>query len=161
MAESQESVVCVIHSPLSGTVCSLDEVKDPAFSKRMIGDGVAVIPEEMDVIAPVSGKVVSVFETKHAVVFENAADVRVLLHIGIDSMRLQGEGFSSHVANGQQVQKGEKLLSLDLDYLKAHVREMMSPVVITESRQRFGIRVVAVGHVEIGDPLYEVYELGV
>ena len=161
MSESQETVVCTIHSPLAGKVCGLDGVMDPAFSNRMVGDGIAVIPENTEVVAPVDGKVVSIFETKHAVVFENKANIRVLLHVGIDSMRLQGEGFIAHVINGQHVREGAKLLTLDLDYLQSHVQELTSPVVITESRKRYKIRPIAEGHVNIGDPLYEVVEIGV
>ncbi len=159
MIESQETVVCTIHSPLTGKICTLDSVMDPAFSNRMIGDGLAIIPESPEVIAPVSGKVISVFETKHAVVFENEDNIRVLLHIGIDSMRLKGKGFSAFVTNGQEVKEGEKLLSLDMDFIETHVQEMKSPVVITESRKRFKIRIIAEGHVNIGDPLYEVLDV--
>jgi glucose-specific phosphotransferase system IIA component len=159
MNVSQENVVSVIHSPMKGEVCSLEDVPDPAFSGRYIGDGVAIIPEDGIVCTPTDGTIVSVFETKHAIVFQNEQDVRILLHVGIGSMRLKGKGFHAHVDNGQQVKEGDKLLSLDLGYISKKADTLASPVIMTNNRKRCKIRVVAKGHIEVGDPLFEVVEI--
>ena len=159
MNESQNSVVSVIHSPMKGEVCPLEEVPDPAFAQRFLGDGVAIIPEDSEVCAPAKGKIVSVFETKHAIVFQNEQNVRVLLHVGIGSMRLKGKGFEAYVDSGQNVEEGDKLLSLDLRYLAKRAETLASPLVMTNNRNRYKIRVIAKGHIEVGDPLFEVVEI--
>lgn len=156
MNDSQETVVCAIHSPMAGKVCPLTEVPDPAFAKKMIGDGIAIEPTGDAVYAPVDGTVLSVFETEHAIVFENTEHIRLLLHIGIGSMRLQGEGFTAHVKNGQQVKAGDRLLSLDLDYIRQKADALVSPIVMTESYDSCHIRLTADKEVEVGDVLFEI-----
>ena len=158
MSESHNSLVCVIHSPMEGTVYPLENVPDPGFSKRIIGDGVAIVPSEPTVYTPLDGKVVSVFETKHAIVFENEQKFRILLHVGIGSMRLQGRGFETFVKNGQEVKKGDKLLSVDLEYLDESADALASPIVLENREGRYEVAVVAKGHIKVGEPLFEIYE---
>lgn len=156
MSDSQETVVCTIHSPMTGKVCPITEVPDPAFAKKMIGDGIAIEPTDDAVYAPVDGTVLSVFETEHAIVFENNEHIRLLLHIGIGSMRLQGEGFTAHVKSGQQVKEGDKLLSMDLDYIREKADALVSPIVMTTPRDSYRVRVLADNEVGVGDALFEI-----
>lgn len=156
MSDSQETVVCTIHSPMRGKVCPLAEVPDPAFAQKVIGDGVAIEPTDETVYAPVDGTVQSVFETEHAIVFENNEHIRLLLHIGIGSMRLQGEGFTAHVRSGQQVKEGDRLLTLDLDYIREKADALVSPLVMTTPRDNYRIRVLAGDEVGVGDALFEI-----
>ena len=161
MSDSQCSVVCTVHSPMTGKLCSLEDVPDPAFAHRIIGDGVAIVPQEPEIYMPLDGKVISVFETKHAIVLEDDARFRVLMHVGIGTMRLQGKGFEAHVKNGQKAKKGEKLLSMDLEFLREKAEALASPIVITRPRdwKRYEVRVIAEGHVAAGEPLFEVVEI--
>ena len=156
MSEVSDSVVCIISSPMRGEVCPLDEVPDPAFSRRIMGDGVAIIPDDPTVVSPKDGHIISVFHTKHAIVFQNEDNIRILLHVGVGSMRLQGEGFEAHVDNGQKVEKGDKLLSLNLDYIKKNADALASPVIVTSPRNKYQVKVLAEGHIEVGDPLFEL-----
>ena len=158
MSELSDSLVCVIHSPMDGEICPLEDLPDPVFANHMIGDGVAIVPDSPVVCTPADGKIISVFDTKHALVFENKKKFRVLLHVGIGSMRLQGEGFEAYVDNGQNVSSGDELLSLDLDYIKKEAETLASPVVLTSNKNRYKVRVVAKGHIKVGEPLFEIFE---
>ncbi len=158
MSKINNSCACVVYSPIRGHVVDLSEVPDPAFSGKYMGDGVAVVPEGNEVCASSDGEIVSVFETKHAVVFEKKEKFRILLHVGIGSMRLKGEGFTAHVESGQKVKKGDKLLTLDVDYIKKMADDLASPIIMTSPRKGYSIRVVADGHIEIGDPLFEIVD---
>lgn len=156
---SEKKIICTIKSPMSGEIHSLDEIPDPAFARRMIGDGTAILPDDDGTIyAPADGKVVSVFETRHAIVFEEPSGIRVLLHVGIDSMRLQGKGFVAHVVSGQSVRAGAKLLTIDIAYVEQHTESMVSPVILTDLTKSQSIKVIAEGHVNVGDPIIEVYD---
>lgn len=158
MSDSQETVICTIHSPMNGKVYSLEDVPDPAFARGMIGEGIAIEPEDGVVYAPVDGTIQSVFETEHAIVFENDDHVKLLLHIGIGTMRLQGEGFTAHVETGQQVKKGDRLMSLDLNGIRKKAESMISPIVMTEPRKTCRIRVLADKEVSVGDAIFEVIQ---
>ena len=159
MSELNDSVVCTIASPMRGEVCPLEEVPDPAFSRHIIGDGVAIIPDDSEVLSPADGRIVSVFETKHAIIFEKENNIRILLHVGIGSMRLQGQGFTSFVDNGQEVKSGDKLLSVDINYVEKRADALASPIVLTSPQNTYRVNVVAKGHIEVGDPLFEVVAL--
>ena len=160
MAEDVEDevgdVVCLIRSPLKGKVYNLEDVPDPAFSKKIIGDGVAILPEDVNVFSPTDNKVVSVFGAQHAVIFEKDEHIRILLHVGIGSMRLQGEGFRSYVDNGQDVSEGDKILSFDLNLIKKKADSLLSPIVFVAPRKQYAVRIVANEFVDVGDPLFEL-----
>ncbi|MCH5586447.1 PTS glucose transporter subunit IIA [Shimazuella sp. AN120528] len=96
-----------IAAPITGNLVTLDQVPDPVFSQKMTGDGVAIEPSEGKVIAPFDGRVIHLFETNHAIVLENTNQVQVLIHIGLDTVNLEGEGFTSYKQIGDEVKKGE------------------------------------------------------
>lgn len=145
-----------IYSPVTGTAADISETPDEAFAGRMMGDGAMVIPEEPAVCAPDDGEVCFVFETKHAIGFQTASGIAMLLHMGIDTVNLNGQGFEVLVKDGDQVKKGDVLMKLDLDYLKSHAPSLASPVLCTELGENQKIRLLASGPVKVGDALYAV-----
>lgn len=117
--------------PLKGETVSLGDVPDQVFSERMMGEGFAINPTEGKVVAPADGEIVSIFPTKHAIGFMSAGGTEILIHVGIDTVKLNGEGFEAHVTSGQAVKQGELLLTFDLDYIKQHAASAVTPVIFT------------------------------
>ncbi|MDQ0337476.1 PTS system glucose-specific IIA component [Caldalkalibacillus uzonensis] len=124
---SEETLV----APLSGQVVRLEEVPDPTFSQKMMGDGIAIQPDEGKAVAPVDGEVVQVFHTKHAVGIRSKAGVEILIHIGLDTVNMQGEGFEAHVKQGDKVKAGDLLITFDLGLVEEKAASTVTPVVIT------------------------------
>ncbi len=145
-----------IYSPVNGTAADLSETPDEAFAGRMMGDGAMVIPEDAEVRAPEDGEVSFVFDTKHAIGFETASGIAMLLHMGIDTVNLNGQGFEVFVNNGDRVKKGDLLMKLDLEFLKKNAPSLASPVLCTELSDNQKIRLLKTGAVQAGDALYAV-----
>ena len=145
-----------IYSPVNGTAADLSETPDEAFAGRMMGDGAMVIPEDGEVRAPEDGEVSFVFETKHAIGFETASGIAMLLHMGIDTVNLNGQGFEVFVNNGDKVKKGDLLMKMDLDFLKKNAPSLASPVLCTELSDNQKIRLLKTGAIKAGDALYAV-----
>lgn len=120
-----------IYSPVTGTAVSLDEVPDEVFSGKVLGDGAAVIPEDGTVVSPVDGTVVNVPETHHAYYVSSDDGLEVLIHIGIDTVGLKGEGFENFVKSGQKVKAGDILVKADLDFIRKKGLNTIVPVIIT------------------------------
>jgi sugar PTS system EIIA component len=120
-----------ILQPLEGEIVPLDVVPDPVFSQKMIGDGFAIIPTNGSVVSPVDGEVISVFPTKHAVSIKSNGGREILIHVGLETVGLNGEGFTAFVSDGQNVQKGQKLLEADFQFIKDKVPSIITPVIFT------------------------------
>lgn len=146
----------VISSPITGTAADLATAPDDAFAQKMMGDGAVVTPEDAYVRAPEDGEVAFVFDTKHAIGFVTDSGVSLLIHVGIDTVKLNGEGFEALVESGQKVKKGDPMLKLDLEYLNANAPSMVSPILCTELEENQSIRLVADGAVKAGEPLFEI-----
>ena len=146
----------VISSPITGTAADLATAPDDAFAQKMMGDGAVVTPEDAYVCAPEDGEVAFVFDTKHAIGFVTDSGVSLLIHVGIDTVKLNGEGFEALVENGQKVKKGDPMLKLDLEYLNANAPSMVSPILCTELEENQSIRLIADGAVKAGEPLFEI-----
>jgi PTS system D-glucosamine-specific IIC component len=146
----------VIHSPVTGIAADLSTAPDEAFSQRMMGDGAVVKPTGKTVCAPEDGEVSFVFDTKHAIGFVTDTGISILLHIGIDTVKLNGEGFKVFVKNGQKVKKGEPLMELDLAFLNQQAPSMVSPILCTELEPNQTIKLLAEGPVKAGEPLFEI-----
>ena len=137
MTEAQQSAVQYkglteeVYSVADGEVISLEQVKDPVFSQKMMGDGFAVEPANGNIVSPVSGTVSSIFPTKHALGLVTEAGLEVLVHIGLDTVSLEGKPFTVHVAEGQKVAAGDLLVTADLDAIRAAGRETSTIVVFT------------------------------
>nr|WP_278431221.1 beta-glucoside-specific PTS transporter subunit IIABC [Brevibacillus laterosporus] len=124
-----------IYSPLAGVVHPLQEVSDPTFSREIMGKGIAIEPAEGRVVSPVNGTVVSIFNTKHAIGLISDEGAEVLIHIGIDTVKLEGKHFTTHVQTGQQVKVGELLIEFDLHEIRQAGFETITPVIITNTDQ--------------------------
>ena len=143
-------------SPLRGWCAPLDETPDAVFAQRLLGDGVAIDPTEGVLCAPCDGEVISVAAASHAVALRAANGAEILLHVGIDTVALGGEGFKVLVAAGASVRSGEPLLNFDLDVLARRAKSLMTPIVITNG-ERFSIANARTGRaVAVGDPLLDL-----
>ena len=139
MTEAQQNTVHYkgvteeVYSVADGQVVALEQVKDPVFAQKMMGDGFAVEPANGNIVSPVSGTVSSIFPTKHALGLVTEAGLEVLVHIGLDTVSLEGKPFTVHVAEGQKVAAGDLLVTADLDAIRAAGRETSTVVVFTNA----------------------------
>lgn len=120
-----------IYAPGIGQIIPLSEVPDQVFAGKMMGDGVGFIPEKGEIVAPFDGTVKTIFPTKHAIGLESESGVEVLIHIGIDTVKLNGEGFESLINVDEKVTQGQPLMKVNLAYLKAHAPSIVTPMIIT------------------------------
>lgn len=164
-AEAQESKevvkeTIIVSSPITGIAADLATAPDDAFAGRMMGDGAVVTPTAATIVAPEDGQVIFVFDTKHAIGFLTDSGLSMLLHIGIDTVNLEGKGFTCFVENGQSVKKGDKMLEIDIEYLTANAPSLCSPILCTELEDNQKVRLLAEGEVKAGEPLFavDVYE---
>lgn len=161
-ADENKKVVksIMVGSPVKGVAADLSKVPDEAFAGRLMGDGAAVTPTDPIVCAPEDGEVIFVFDTKHAVGFSMDNGISVLIHMGVDTVKLEGKGFEVLTEQGAKVKKGDPLLKLDLEYLNANAPSMMSPVLCTELTDNQKIRLLKEGEIEKGENLFavDIYE---
>lgn len=143
----------VIGSPVKGKAVALKEVNDPTFAEEMIGKGAAVIPEEGKIYAPADGEIGMVFDTLHAVSMTTDFGAEVLIHIGLDTVRMKGDGFIGHVKAGDHVKKGDLLLEVDLEKVKAAGYDIITPVLICNTPDYASVEGVEAAHVNAGDDL--------
>ena len=150
----KEKKVVEIFSPLAGTVIGLEEVPDDAFSQKMIGDGCAIDPAPGAIYAPVDGDI-DIFETNHAVSIESPSGLEMIIHFGVDTVKLNKEGLT-RVAEEGGVKKGDKLVEYDLDLVESKAPSVKTPIIITNMDAVESIEVVAKGQVKPGDLLMRV-----
>lgn len=122
-----------VYAPLTGEVVPLEEVPDPVFAEKMMGEGIAIKPTSGMVVSPVDGKIVQVFPTKHAVGIETSNGVEILIHIGLETVQMNGEGFTAHVQEGSRVSVGDKLISFDLSIVQEKAKSTITPIIITNT----------------------------
>ena len=146
----------VVKSPVKGVAADLSELPDEAFAGRLMGDGAAVLPTDETVVAPDDGQILFIFDTKHAIGFAMDNGLSVLLHMGVDTVKLKGEGFEILAEQGTKVKKGDPILKLDLDFLNANAPSMMSPILCTELEDNQKIRLLKTGDIEKGEDLFAV-----
>ncbi len=140
-----------LYSPFNGRAASITEAPDPAFSGKMMGDGFVVFPEDGQVLAPEDGQVVFVFPSKHAIGLKTADGIEYLLHIGVDTVKLDGKGFEVFVKDGDEIKRGDKLMEFDLQYIKEHATSDACMVIYTGLTEGQEIRVDAAGNVKALD----------
>ncbi|WP_276210583.1 PTS sugar transporter subunit IIA [Heyndrickxia coagulans] len=128
---SKKAAVEELVAPMSGKVVQIEDVPDEVFSQKMIGDGIAIEPDEGVVVSPVDGEIVQFFPTKHAVGLKTKSGLEILIHIGMETVALNGEGFEGFVQQGDRVKAGDKLVSFDLEQIRERAESIISPVVIT------------------------------
>lgn len=145
-----------LYSHMNGTAVKLEDVEDDVFSQKILGEGAAVEPSEGKLYAPCDGKIDSVFDTKHAVNMVSDDGVEILLHIGIDTVKLGGQYFEAHVSDGQEVKKGELLISFDIDKIKAAGYKVTTPLIIGNTDDYASVEPVAQNSVSAGDMILKI-----
>ena len=141
---------------MAGKAADLSTAPDEGFAGKMMGDGAVVTPEETVIKAPEDGEVVFVFDTKHAIGFMTDSGLSILIHIGIDTVKLDGKGFEVFVESGQKVKKGEPLMKIDIDFLKNNAPSLVSPVLCTELEDNQEVRLLKDGDIKAGEELFAV-----
>lgn len=145
-----------VASPIKGKTVELSQVSDPTFGECMLGKGVAILPEEGKVYAPADGEISMMFETHHAVSMVTTDGIELLIHIGLETVALKGEGFEAHVESGDQVKKGDLLLSVDLEKIKSQGYDIISPVVVCNTDDYTDVSGVLLEKVEPGDLIIKI-----
>lgn len=143
-------------APMTGTVLALDQVPDTTFASGLLGKGVAIIPAEGKVIAPFNGEVASIFQTKHAIGLLSDSGIELLIHVGIDTVKLEGVPFTAHVKEGDKVRAGDLLLTFDRQAIIDAGYDLATPIIISNSDDYPGFDIAAVSAVMAGQPLLSV-----
>lgn len=137
-----------VSSPVKGEVVALDTVRDEVFSSGAMGKGIAIMPSEGVVYAPFDGEVVTIFQSKHAIGLRSDSGVEVLIHVGLDTVQLEGQHFESHVENGQRVKEGDVLVTFDLEAIAKAGYDTITPVIVTNTRNYLDVLPTHIGVVE-------------
>lgn len=135
-------------SPMTGEIISMEQVPDPVFAQKVMGDGFAVIPSDGTVIAPINGTIAAAFPTGHAFGIKAESGMEILIHIGIDTVNLEGKGFDVLVKQGDEVKRGDILVKVDLDYVKQQGKSIASPVIFTSGET---VGLLKTGRVDAGE----------
>ena len=154
--KQKESEVVIVYSPLNGKVIPLSEVPDEAFAQKMVGDGCAIEPDKGNICSPINGQLMNVFPTNHAVIFESVEGLEMIVHFGIDTVNLEGEGFTK-LRDAGAIKQGEAIIKYDLDLISQKVPSTKSPVIINNMDKVEKIEVLSLGKiVKIGEPILKV-----
>ncbi|AFJ47776.1 N-acetylglucosamine-specific PTS transporter subunit IIBC [Shimwellia blattae] len=154
---SGKPVIAALVAPVSGEVVDLEKVPDEAFASKAVGDGIAIKPTSKTVVSPAAGTIVKIFNTNHAFCLETEKGAEIVVHMGLDTVALNGQGFTRLVDEGTEVTAGQPVLEMDLDYLNANARSMISPVVCSNIDDFSGLVLQAKGNVVAGETaLYEI-----
>ena len=146
-----------VYAPMSGIAVSLSEVPDEAFSEKILGVGGAVIPDKGAIYSPIDGEIVDITDSKHAFCITGNDGTEMLLHVGIDTVKLKGEGFRVNIVSGDRVKAGSKIAEVDLEVLKKNNIYPHTPVVLTEA-QNYKITQVHEGNVSGGRDVLFLYK---
>lgn len=146
-----------LFSPADGKVLPLEQVEDEVFSTGILGEGIALIPETGEIFAPSDGVIATVFETRHAISMTADFGAELLIHCGIDTVELKGEGFSVFVQEKERVTRGQLLLRFDPDFLRKKGYAVTTPIVVANG-ERFSVSPIAKTHVRHGDALLALSE---
>lgn len=121
-----------VRSPVDGQVVALESVDDEVFSQMMVGDGVAVVPMSSEFTAPIDGVVSKIFSTNHAYSIKSDKDLEVMVHIGLETVALEGRGFTRIAQEGESVKAGDVIIEVDLPYIREHAKDIVTPILISE-----------------------------
>ena len=148
--------VVMFKNPIKGSVASITEAPDAAFSEKMMGDGVVIIPEDNAVYAPCDAEVTFVFPTKHAIGLTAEGGLELLIHVGLDTVKLEGNGFNVLVNDGDKVKQGDKLMEFDLEYIRQNATSVATPFIITNLGDGQEINLTKTGESQVGDEIFTV-----
>lgn len=152
----KENSVTILNTPVSGNIIELSKVNDPVFSTETMGKGVAVIPDSNTVVSPVDGEITCMFQTKHAIGITTKNGVEILIHIGIDTVRLEGKYFENYIEQGQKVKAGDKLVEFDRENIEKEGLDTIVMLIITNSPNYSDVRLIASNNINVNEPLLEV-----
>ena len=155
-SDKTESRPSVLYAHLNGEIVKLEDVEDEAFSSKVLGEGIAIEPSEGKLYAPCDGKVEMIFDTKHAVNIVSAEGCEILLHIGIDTVKLNGKHFEAHVSDGQEIKKGDLLISFDIEGIKNEGYKTTTPMIICNTDDYSSIKTEASGKISAGEQIIEI-----
>lgn len=144
----------IVYAPVSGEIVKLENVNDPVFSKKMMGDGIAIVPNSRKIYSPISGIVSMIFPTKHAIGITNDMGIGVILHIGIETVNLNGEGFDLKVSHGKKVNVGDLLMNIDLDLISKKYDP--TTMIVFDGGDTINIKCLKEGVCQAGDSLLEL-----
>lgn len=141
----------VISSPIKGETIKLEDIEDAAFATGVLGQGLAIKPTEGKVVSPVSGEVTTLFPSLHAIGITSDEGIEILIHVGLDTVQLEGKGFKAHVKQGDKIVKGQELVTFDIDFIQESGYSIVTPVVVTNYNDYFEIAATESKSLELGD----------
>ena len=154
--KKKEKAVVTIYSPMNGKVIELKEVPDEAFAQKMVGDGCAIEPDKGSICSPIEGQLMNIFPTNHAIIFETIDGLEMIVHFGIDTVKLDGKGFQKLREPGP-IKVGDEIVKYNLDEIKDNVPSTRSPIIINNMEKVEKIEVLSLGKiVKIGEPIMKV-----
>ena len=154
--KKKEKIVVTIYSPVNGKVIELKEVPDEAFAQKMVGDGCAIEPDKGIICSPIDGQLMNIFPTNHAIIFETIDGLEMIVHFGIDTVKLDGKGFQKLREPGP-IKVGDEIVKYNLDEIKDGVPSTRSPIIINNMEKVEKIEIISLGKVvKIGEPIMKV-----
>ena len=154
--KKKEKTIVTIYSPMNGKVIELKEVPDEAFAQKMVGDGCAIEPDRGIICSPIDGQLMNIFPTNHAIIFETIDGLEMIVHFGIDTVKLDGKGFQKLREPGP-IKIGDEIVKYNLDDIKDGVPSTRSPIIINNMEKVEKIEVLSLGKViKIGEPIMKV-----
>ena len=154
--KKKEKTVVTIYSPMNGKVIELKEVPDEAFAQKMVGDGCAIEPDKGIICSPIDGQLMNIFPTNHAIIFETIDGLEMIVHFGIDTVKLDGKGFQKLREPGP-IKIGDEIVKYDLDDIKDGVPSTRSPIIINNMEKVEKIEILSLGKIiKIGEPIMKV-----
>ena len=154
--KKKEKTIVTIYSPMNGKVIELKEVPDEAFAQKMVGDGCAIEPDKGIICSPIDGQLMNIFPTNHAIIFETIDGLEMIVHFGIDTVKLDGKGFQKLREPGP-IKIGDEIVKYDLDDIKDGVPSTRSPIIINNMEKVEKIEVLSLGKViKIGEPIMKI-----
>ena len=154
--KKKEKNIVTIYSPMNGKVIELKEVPDEAFAQKMVGDGCAIEPDKGIICSPIDGQLMNIFPTNHAIIFETIDGLEMIIHFGIDTVKLDGKGFQKLREPGP-IKLGDEIIKYDLDDIKDGVPSTRSPIIINNMEKVEKIEVLSLGKViKIGEPIMKI-----
>jgi PTS system beta-glucosides-specific IIC component len=145
-----------IASPISGEVISLNEVKDETFASEMMGKGIAIKPTEGKVVSPINGVVQTIFKTKHAIGLKSNDGVEILIHVGMDTVQLEGKHFTSYIKDGDEVKVGDTLVEFDMEAIEKEGYELVTPVIVTNTMDYLEVLPMNLDTAKLGDTIISI-----
>ena len=144
-----------IVSPVDGSLVELEDINDQVFSKKLVGDGVAVVPSSRTITSPIDGVVTRIFPTKHAFMITSPSGIEVMVHVGLDTVDLNGEGFICLVKEGDTVSQACPILEVDFEFLKSKNKDIVTPIIVTSDKE-ITLEKSKIGTIREGESLVKV-----